>query len=115
MEVEALTDEALCERARGGDVAATEQLIHRCRGLILRACRPYFLTGGDYEDLMQEGMIGLFKEHPVLQRQKPLSRALPISVSARQYLLRDPLCDAGQEQAPQQQQVLSWAGAVRGS
>ena len=61
MEVEALTDEALCERARGGDVAATEQLIHRCRGLILRACRPYFLTGGDYEDLMQEGMIGLFK------------------------------------------------------
>lgn len=44
MEVEALTDEALCERARGGDVAATEQLIHRCRGLILRACRPYFLT-----------------------------------------------------------------------
>lgn len=61
VELDKLSDEELCALAKTGDVVATELLIHRSHGVILRASRPYFLAGGDYEDLIQEGMIGLFK------------------------------------------------------
>ncbi len=52
------TDEALCEQA-GSSPAALECLIERCACLVRACARPYFLTGGDSEDLIQEGMVGL--------------------------------------------------------
>lgn len=56
-----LTEEALCLLAQQGDRRAEEALILRCTRLV-RACgRPFFLLGGDQEDLMQEGMLGLVK------------------------------------------------------
>ena len=42
-----------------GDEAAGSELASRYRPLIKRCTRPYFLLGGDGEDLIQEGMIGL--------------------------------------------------------
>lgn len=53
------SDEALCLQAAGGDPRAETELVQRY-GRLVRACaRPLFLAGGDSEDLIQEGMLGL--------------------------------------------------------
>lgn len=56
---EHISDEMLCRQAAGGDTQAETELV--CRyGRMVRACaRPLFLAGGDSEDLIQEGMLGL--------------------------------------------------------
>lgn len=54
-----LKDEALCLLAADGALWAEEELVSRY-GRIVRMCaRPLFLAGGDSEDLIQEGMLGL--------------------------------------------------------
>lgn len=53
------SDEALCCQAAQGDHLAEEALVARHRRLVLICCRPFFLAGGDSEDLIQEGMVGL--------------------------------------------------------
>jgi len=53
------SDEALCTLAAEGDPRAEEQLAARYSRLVRICARPYFLAGGDSEDLIQEGMIGL--------------------------------------------------------
>lgn len=52
-------DEALQRRAVNGDVAAEEMLVQRYSKLVKACARPYFLVGGNTEDLIQEGMLGL--------------------------------------------------------
>lgn len=54
-----MTDEELWTLAHGGDLAAEEQLIKRYSQTVRVCARPYFLVGGDSEDLTQEGMFGL--------------------------------------------------------
>ena len=54
-----LTDDALCALARQGDREAEEALVARYTRLVRQLARPYFLAGGDSDDLVQEGMIGL--------------------------------------------------------
>ena len=53
------SDEALCGMAAAGDRVAEEQLVIRYNRLVRMCARPYFLAGGDSEDLIQEGMVGL--------------------------------------------------------
>ena len=53
------SDEVLCALASGGDRVAEELLAARYSRLVRICARPYFLVGGDSEDLIQEGMIGL--------------------------------------------------------
>jgi len=53
------SDEILCGLAISGDREAEECLVARYRRLVRICARPYFLAGGDSEDLIQEGMIGL--------------------------------------------------------
>lgn len=53
------SDEALCALAAYGDYAAEECLVARYSQTVRACARPYFLAGGDSEDLIQEGMIGL--------------------------------------------------------
>lgn len=60
-EYEALTDEQLLERNAAGDVYATELLITRYKNLVRKNAHALYLVGGDREDLIQEGMIGLYK------------------------------------------------------
>ena len=55
--VEALTDEQLLSLADKG--VAEEELVRRYAGLVRACARPLFLVGGDGEDLIQEGMLGL--------------------------------------------------------
>ena len=54
-------DEELLLKARSGDNVALEDLINNLRPMVSSICRGYFLTNGDEEDLVQEGMIGLYK------------------------------------------------------
>lgn len=53
------SDEVLCGFAAAGDREAEECLASRYSRLVRACARPYFLAGGDSEDLIQEGMIGL--------------------------------------------------------
>lgn len=54
-------DEELCALAATGDRMAEETLITRHVRLVRTLSRPLFLMGGDSEDLIQEGMLGLWK------------------------------------------------------
>ena len=54
------TDEELVKLAKTGDKRATEELLLRHAGLVRGAARGFFLIGGETEDLIQEGMIGLY-------------------------------------------------------
>lgn len=54
------TDEQLVELAQNGDKQAMEELLLRHAGLVRGIARGFFLVGGETEDLIQEGMIGLY-------------------------------------------------------
>ncbi|HEX7355581.1 MAG TPA: RNA polymerase sporulation sigma factor SigH [Mycobacteriales bacterium] len=54
-------DAELVLLARGGDDLALAVLLTRYRGLARSKARPYFLAGGDRDDVVQEAMIGLYK------------------------------------------------------
>ena len=54
-------DEQLVELARSGDELAIELLLNRYRHYARAKARSYFLAGADKEDIVQEGMIGLYK------------------------------------------------------
>ena len=55
------TDERLALQAQKGDSAAEQELLVRYNKLVRYHARRYFLVGGETEDLIQEGMIGLFQ------------------------------------------------------
>ncbi|NLU24782.1 MAG: sigma-70 family RNA polymerase sigma factor [Clostridiales bacterium] len=59
--MEQLSDEELCRLYAGGTRIAEEILAARYHRLVRACARPYFLVGGDSEDLSQEGMFGLIK------------------------------------------------------
>ena len=56
-----LEDLQLVLRARNGDQAALDGLMRRYTGFVRLKASSYFLAGGDSEDLIQEGLIGLYK------------------------------------------------------
>ena len=56
-----LEDLQLIMRARNGDSSALDFLIRRYTGFVRLKASSYFLAGGDSEDLIQEGLIGLYK------------------------------------------------------
>lgn len=59
--LEQLSDESLCQAVANGSRQAEEILVTRYNRLVRTCARPYFLIGGDSEDLIQEGMVGLIK------------------------------------------------------
>jgi RNA polymerase sporulation-specific sigma factor len=54
------TDEKLVELSKTGDKQAVDALMLRYSGLVRGIARGFFLAGGETEDLIQEGMIGLY-------------------------------------------------------
>lgn len=60
-ELEQLSDEELCLALQAGNTDAGDILAYRYRRLVRSCAHPYFLAGGDSEDLLQEGMFGLIK------------------------------------------------------
>ena len=61
MELEHLTDEEIVDLAQYGNVGALEYLINKYKNFVRAKARTYFLIGADREDIIQEGMIGLYK------------------------------------------------------
>ena len=59
--LETLPDEELCALSAQENRRAEEILVARYHRLVRSCARPYFLAGGDSEDLLQEGMFGLIK------------------------------------------------------
>ena len=55
-----MTDEELVALCREGDKNAWEELFTRYKPRVLKIARRFFLSGGDTEDLVQEGMCGLY-------------------------------------------------------
>lgn len=56
-----MQDEEIVEFAREGDIEAQEFLINKYKNFVRAKARSYFLIGADREDIIQEGMIGLYK------------------------------------------------------
>lgn len=56
-----LTDEELIEKLRNGQQQVQDYLLEKYKPFVKSKSRVLFLVGGDKEDLIQEGMIGLFK------------------------------------------------------
>jgi RNA polymerase sporulation-specific sigma factor len=54
-------EQQLLLSAQSGDNDAINQILTNNKNLVVAIARKYFLIGGDKEDLIQEGMIGLFK------------------------------------------------------
>ncbi|MBR1623552.1 MAG: sigma-70 family RNA polymerase sigma factor [Pseudobutyrivibrio sp.] len=55
-----LSDEELIKRYQDGDQAILNYICEKYKPLVLKNSKKYFLVGGENEDLIQEGMIGLF-------------------------------------------------------
>lgn len=56
-----LADEEIVALCRTGDSVAVEFLLNKYKNFVRSKARSYFLIGADHEDIVQEGMIGLYK------------------------------------------------------
>lgn len=56
-----MQDEEIVEAAKGDDTIALEYLIYKYKNIVKCKARSYYLIGADKEDIIQEGMIGLYK------------------------------------------------------
>jgi len=56
-----LSDESLLRQLRAGDAAIMDYVLDKYKPLVRKKANAMFLIGGDTDDLIQEGMIGLFK------------------------------------------------------
>ncbi len=61
LDLEELTDEEVVVLVKTGDLEALEYLIFKYKNFVRAKARSYFLIGADREDIIQEGMIGLYK------------------------------------------------------
>ena len=58
---EKMTDEDIAALAQAGDENASAFILNRYKNFVRSKAHSYFLVGADHEDIVQEGMIGLFK------------------------------------------------------
>jgi RNA polymerase sporulation-specific sigma factor len=56
-----MTDEEIVLLCHQGDTTAEEYLLNKYKNFVRSKARSYFLIGADHEDIVQEGMIGLYK------------------------------------------------------
>ncbi len=56
-----MTDDELITLSQNGDEEALETILVRYKPLVYKKSRPYYLAGGDDDDVVQEGLIGLYK------------------------------------------------------
>ncbi len=58
---DSMSDEEIARLAKNGNIKAQEYLINKYKNFVRAKARSYFLIGADKEDIVQEGMIGLYK------------------------------------------------------
>lgn len=67
---ETLSDEEIISGIRGGDTSGVDFLLEKYKNLVRKKARTLYLIGGDNDDLIQEGMIGLYKAVRDFQGEK---------------------------------------------
>ena len=70
---EKLTDEEIIESYRGGQEAAIDFICQKYKPLVRKKARSMYLAGGETDDLIQEGMLGLFKAIRDFEPQKQVT------------------------------------------
>lgn len=82
-----LSDEDLIIKIRQKDEQAMDTLLTRYKNMVVAKARRLFLQGGDQEDLIQEGMIGLYQavEKYNLDREIPFKNYAQTVVKSRLY------------------------------
>ncbi len=60
-EYDKMTDEQLIQRLRNGETAITDYIMDKYKYVVRKKAKAMYLLGGENDDLIQEGMIGLFK------------------------------------------------------
>lgn len=70
---ETMEDEAVIERIRKGENSGVDYLLEKYKHLVRKKARALYLIGGDSDDLIQEGMIGLYKAIRDFQVEKESS------------------------------------------
>lgn len=68
-----ITDEHLIEQLRSGQTKVMDYLMEKYKNLVRKRANALYLIGGETEDLIQEGMIGLFKAIQDYQADKEVS------------------------------------------
>ena len=86
MDYRALADEDLAALAEG-DAAAHDALLARYKNFVKMAARPYFIIGADQDDLVQEGMIGLYKAIREYRADKEASFATYANICIKNQIL----------------------------
>ena len=84
---ENFSDEKLVNLASSGDEVAEEALFRRFKNRVNKIARPYFILGGDGEDLAQEGMIGLYKAIKSYNPNSPASFAAFANICIKNQIL----------------------------
>ena len=84
-ELDQLDDHQLLRLAADGQTRAIDRLLERHKGLVRRKASTLFMAGADHEDVLQEGMIGLFQAirdyRP--EHQVPFTAFASLCVTAR--------------------------------
>ena len=101
----ALSDEELCVCAGNGDRLAEELLVERYIRFVRTYARPYFLAGGDSEDLTQEGMIGLMRAIREYDAEKAASFKTFAEICIRNRLFSAVRMAAGNKHSPLNQSI----------
>ena len=70
---EKMTDEQLIQKLRDGDNRIVDYIMEKYKNLVRKEANATYLLGGENEDLIQEGMIGLFKAVRDFQTDKEAS------------------------------------------
>ena len=70
LDFEGMPDEDIVELAQEADGGALEYLLNKYKNFVRTKARSYFLIGADHEDIVQEGMIGLYKAIRDYRRDK---------------------------------------------
>ena len=82
-----MTDEQLIRKAREGEAMVVDFIIDKYKPLVKKKAKAMFLLGGENDDLIQEGMIGLFKaiRDFDLEKDRSFSSFADLCVSRQMY------------------------------
>lgn len=84
LEIGKMNENELCEAAKAGDSEAVETLVSRYSRLVKTCARVYFMAGAEGEDLIQEGMLGLWRAVLTFDA----ARGVPFEAYARTCIVR---------------------------
>lgn len=107
-----MCDEDLIERFRAGDKVSFEVLLERYKNMVRSKTKLLYLIGGDREDLIQEGMIGLYKAVQCFERTK----GVPFSTYASMCIdhqMNTAILKAGRKKNVPLNEAISYFSTVR--